>query len=199
MKEWLIANADWFTPLSGFLGSLAGACIVALALIIGISSLKKVQDAQFAVQQKSEASLRKREKIVIAAALAGELTEDKIKCESFITIYNELLRNLRDTSISAQYEETSDFIHRHPPLSRAVFDANVDKIAIFGTKLAGELAGTYAAVRQEAEYQNLERAMPRAAAVRMVEMVIEDARKTMEPMDVVISALNIIVRGSTQD
>lgn len=194
MREWLIANADWFTPISGFLGSLLGAVLIAMTLIIGIASLRRVQKEHLSIQKKAEISLKKRERTVIAAALAGEMMENKIKCESFITIYNELLRNLRDTDMPAQYEESGDFIHQRPPLSRSVFDANVDKIVIFGVKLAGELAGAYAAIRQEAEYFNLERTMPRATAIRMVEMVLEDAKKTMEPMDSIIGALNVIVR-----
>ncbi len=198
MKEWLIDNADWFTPLSGFLGSLLGAVVIALTLIIGIASLRRVQKEHLAIQKKSEASLNKRERTVIAAALAGELMENKIKCESFITIYNELLRNLRDTDIPAQYEESGDFIHQRPPLSRSVFDANVDKISIFGAKLAGDLAGAYAAIRQEAEYFNLERTMPRTTAIRMVEMVLEDAKKTMAPMDTIVGALNVIVRDVSE-
>lgn len=114
-------------------------------------------------------------------------------------IYNELLRSLRDSGQPAQYEEVGDSIHQRPPLSRMVFDANVDKISIFGSKIAGELAGVYAAVRQDPEYYNLEKGMPRTTAIRMVEMVLSDAQKTMEPMDSIISALNIIIRDSGQD
>lgn len=196
MKEWLLANSEWFTPLASFLGPLIGFFLVAVALLVGFGRLGSFQKEQLRLQQRNEGNLKKREKAVLAASMAGELTENKIKCEAFITIYNELLRNLRDTKQPAHYEETGDYIHQRPSLSRAIFDANVDRISIFGPKLAGEIAATYAGIKQESEYWNLEKNMPRSTAIRMVEMVLEDAQKTMEPLDSVISGLNIIVRDS---
>lgn len=198
MQEWLITNAEWFTPLASFLGPFLGLLLVALALMIGFARLGSYQKEQLKLQKRSEVNLKKREKSVLAASMAGELTENKIKCEAFITIYNELLRNLRDTSQPAHYEESGDHIHQRPSLSRAIFDANINRIEIFGPKLAGEIAGVYAGIKQESEYWNLEQNMPRSTAVRMVEMVIEDAKKTMEPLDSVISGLNVIIRDSQQ-
>ena len=194
---WQQSLADagpWLTPLAALLGPIIGFGMVCLTLMIGLQrfgTLKKQQDDR---HRHDEQALIKRERYVLVAALAGELTENKIKCEAFITIYSELLRNLRDTDRKALYEETGDFIHQHPPLSRKVFDANVDKISNLGAKLAGDIAGVYAAIRSDAEYFTLDAGMPRANAIRMVEMILDDAQRTLEPMDSIITALNMIVR-----
>lgn len=198
-RQWLIDNGDWFAPLASFLGPLIGLFLVGLFLLIGLLRISRIQQKHIKHMLMNEKSVQKREKAVLASSLASELTENKIKCEAFITIYNELLRNLRDNDKKAQYEEAGDFIHQRPPLSRSVFDANVEKLSIFGTKLAGDVAGVYAAVRQDPEYFNLEADMPRPSAIRMVEMVLDDAQKTLEPMDPVIAALNVIVRGNSKD
>lgn len=196
-KQWFIDNGDWFGPFASFAGPLSGLFIVALLLFFGLGRIAKMQKTHIDHMRTNEESIQKREKLVLASGLAGELTENKIKCEAFITIYNELLRNLRDHDKKAQYEEAGDFIHQRPPLSRAVFDANVEKISILGSKLAGDSAQVYAAIRQDPEYFNLEANMPRASAIRMVEMVLDDAQKTLEPLDPVIAALNVIVRGNS--
>ncbi len=195
-KQWLVNNNEWFAPLASLIGPIIGLFLVGLFLHSGLRKISKNQEKHISQMMMNEESVQKREKAVLASSLAGELTENKIKCEAFITIYNELLRNLRDSDKKAQYEEAGDFIHQRPPLSRSIFDANVEKLSVFGSKLAGDIAQVYAAVRQDPEYFNLEADMPRPSAIRMVEMVLDDAQKTLEPMDPVIAALNVIVRGS---
>ncbi len=198
-QQWLTDNNSWFSPLAALIGPLFGLFFIGIFLYIGLSKIARTQQKHIEHILMNEQSVQKREKAVLASALAGELTENKIKCEAFITIYNELLRNLRDNDKKAQYEEAGDFIHQRPPLSRSVFDGNVEKLSVFGTKLAGDIASVYAAIRQDPEYFNIEANMPRPSAIRMVEMVLDDAQKTLEPMDPVIAALNVIVRGSNDE
>ncbi len=194
---WQQALADsgpWLVPMMSILGPLCGFGVIALLLIIGMQRLGNLQQQHTERSKQDEQALQKRERVVLAAALAGELTENKIKCEAFITIYSELLRNLRETERHAMYEETGDFIHQHPPLSRKVFDANIEKVGLLGVKLSGDVTNAYAAVRSESDYFTLEASTPRPNAVRMVEMVLDDAQRTVEPFDSAISGLNMIVR-----
>lgn len=194
---WQQALADagpWLVPLASILGPVIGFTLLAMVMIMGMQRFGTVHKHQTDRNRQDEQSLQKRERVVLAAALSGELTENKIKCEAFITIYSELLRNLRETDKPALYEETGDFIHQHPPLSRKAFDTNVDKINLLGVKLAGDVTNAYSAVRSDANYFTLEASTPRPNAVRMIEMVLDDAQRTLEPMDTAISALNMIVR-----
>jgi hypothetical protein len=187
----------YLTPM---IGTLIGMGILVVIMMIGFNRMLKIQREQLKRIGDDEKALQRKEKIVLASAFSNELTENKIKCEAFITIYTELLRSLRELDKSAPYEQTGDFIHQHPPLSRTIFDNNVEKLSLFGPKTANDLTATYAAIRSEPQYFTLETSMPRAAAIRIVEMVIDDAQKTLEPIEPLAAALNVVVRdGSKKD
>jgi len=177
---------------------IAGLIIITIMMLIGFSRMTKLQRDQLQKLGQDEKALRQKEKLVMASAFSSELTENKIKCETFVTIYTELLRNLRDMETRAPYEDTGDFIHQHPPLSRAIFDQNIEKVSLFGPKLGGDLTNVYAAIRSEPQYFTLEATMPRAAAIRIVEMVIDDAQKTLEPIEPLAAALNVIIRDGSK-
>lgn len=184
----------WVTPMI----VLAGMIVMALIVWVGMRQLTNAQNEQMARVKQSEKNLQQREKIVLASAFSAELTENKIKCETFITIYTELLRNLRELERRASYEDTGDFIHQHPPLSRQVYDDNLDKLSYFSAKLASDLNHVYGAIRIDPQYFTLDTTMPRAAAIRIVEMVIDDAQKTLEPIDPLIAALDMIIRDGSK-
>jgi hypothetical protein len=187
----------YLTPM---IGTLIGLVIIVIIMLAGFSRMLKMQRDQLNHLADDEKALKKREKLVLASSFSNELMENKIKCEAFITIYTELLRSLRELDRSAPYEQTGDFIHQHPPLSRNVFDDNVDKLSLFGPKIASDLTSTYAAFRSDPQYFTLETTMPRAAAIRIVEMVIDDAQKSLEPIESVAAAMNVIVRdGAKRD
>ena len=181
-------------PYIPWIAIFGGMALIAGAMFIGFSMMARTHREHLKRIQNEDLKLQRREKIVLASSMAGELTENKIKCEAFITIYTELLRNLRETDRRALYEETGDFIHQHPPLSRAVFEGNIEHLSLLGSKLAGDVAQVYAAIRSEPQYFTMDAAMPRASAVRIVEMVLDDAQKTLEPIEPIIGALNIIIR-----
>jgi hypothetical protein len=175
-----------------------GLLLVLMAIYVGFDRLIKIVKSNFDKMETGNVALAKREKLVLASAFANELTENRVKCEAFITIYSELLRNLRHLEQKAAYENTGDFIHQHPPLSRNIFDSNVDKLYLLGTKLSDDLMKCYAAVRSEPQYIALEAKMPRASALRIVEMVLDDAQKTLEPFDSTIAALHVIIRDGNK-
>lgn len=185
----------YFTPM---ILTLIGLVVIVIFMLIGFNRMLKMQREQLKNIAEDGKTLQKKEKIVLAAAFANELTENKIKGEAFVTIYTELLRTLREMERAAPYEQTGDFIHQHPPLSRTTFDDNVEKLSLFGPKLAGDLTTTYAAFRSEPQYFTLETTMPRAAAIRIVEMVIDDAQKTLEPIEALAAAMNVIVRDGNK-
>lgn len=176
----------------------AGMLVMAAIVWFGVRQITGMQRDHASRIRSDEQNLQQKEKLVLASSFAAELTENKIKCETFITIYTELLRNLREMERRAAYEDTGDFIHQHPPLSRHVYDSNLEKLFLFSTKLANDLTQVYAAIRTEPQYFTLETTMPRAAAIRIVEMVLDDAQKTLEPIDPILAALNVIIRDGTK-
>lgn len=184
----------WITPVI----VLAGMILIATILWFGIKQLTASQKEHLSRVKRDEKALQRREKLLLASALSAELTENKIKCETFITIYTELLRNLREMERRAAYEDTGDFIHQHPPLSRKVYEKNIEKLSFFSPKLVTDLNAVYSAIRSEPQYFTLDTSMPRAAALRIVEMVLDDAQKTLEPIDPLIAALDMIIRDGTK-
>lgn len=184
----------WLTPAI----VLAGMLLIAIILWVGIRQLTASQKEHLSRVKQDEKNLQQREKLLLASAFSSELTENKIKCETFITIYTELLRNLRELERRASYEDTGDFIHQHPPLSRQTYDHNIEKLSFFSPKMAGDLNHVYNAIRVEPQYFTLDTSMPRAAAIRIVEMVIDDAQKTLEPIDPLIAALDMIIRDGSK-
>lgn len=186
--------APWIMPAIVF----AGMALMALILWLGIRQLSVSQKEHITRVNQDEKKLQQREKLLLASAFSAELTENKIKCETFITIYTELLRNLRELERRATYEDTGDFIHQHPPLSRATYDQNIEKLASFSPKIVSDLNHVYSAIRSEPQYFTLDATMPRAAAIRIVEMVIDDAQKTLEPIDPLIGALDMIIRDGNK-
>jgi hypothetical protein len=194
----LVEAGPWLVPLMAIIGPLFTSTIIATILYFGLKQLAVVRKSTEEKHRQDDQQMQRRERLILSSALAGELTENKIKCEAFITIYSELLRNLRETDRKALYEDTGDFIHQYPPLNRKVFEANIEKISLLGMKLATDVTNAYSPVRNDAEYFTLDANMPRANAVRMVEMVLDDAQRTLEPLDSVISALNMIVRDGSQ-
>lgn len=196
-QQSLAEAGPWLMPLMSILSPLFGFSLMGVAIYFGLKQFAATKKHTEEKQRQNDQQLQQRERLMLASALAGELTENKIKCEAFITIYSELLRNLRETDRKALYEDTGDFIHQYPPLSRKVFEANIEKISLLGMKLATDVTNAYSPIRNESEYFTLDATMPRANAVRMVEMVLDDAQRTLEPLDTTISALNMIVRDGT--
>lgn len=150
-------------------------------------------------QVKDEETSRKKEKYSLALAFADELSENRLKCETFITIYTELLRDLRDLDRRASYEETGDFIHRHPSLDRTLFEENKEKIDILGTSLSHNIQEIYQHIFFEPEYITLEAGLPRVQALLLVEKVLDDAQKIINPIDPVMAGLNIIIRDGERN
>ncbi|HEY1096344.1 MAG TPA: hypothetical protein VGF14_03800 [Alphaproteobacteria bacterium] len=199
-SSWQQSLADvgpWLVPLMVIIGPIIGFGLVCLTLVLCFRHMGTLKVQTETKQRQDDHQSHRRDRLVLASALAGELNENKIKCEAFITIYSELLRNLRETDRRALYEDTGDFIHQYPPLSRKTFESNIDKINLLGIKLATDVTNAYASVRNDAEYFTLDATMPRANAIRMVEMVLDDAQRTLEPLEGAVSALNMIVRDGS--
>jgi hypothetical protein len=196
-QQSLVDAGPWLVPLVAIFAPIFGFGLMCATLYFGLRQVASAKKHTEDKQRQDDQHMQRRERLILASALAGELTENKIKCEAFITIYSELLRNLRETDRKALYEDTGDFIHQYPPLSRKVFEANIEKIGMLGMKLATDVTNAYSPIRNDSEYFTLDATMPRANAVRMVEMVLDDAQRTLEPLDTTVSALNMIVRDGS--
>jgi endonuclease YncB( thermonuclease family) len=184
---WAIAGALLVVPVLGFL-------IIGLIMHFGLRQLIVLQRYQIAGTQKRERQLKEREKYVIASALEGELMTNRAKLDAFLVIYEELLKSLRDPSKTPKYQRAGDIIHEKPALTRTVYDAHIDKLELLGPQLASDLSHLYNLIVPNPDYRTLEPEVPIAKAQEMVDRIVRNAEKLIEPMDKVVGALAVIVR-----
>lgn len=187
VPAWAVAGALLVVPMLGFL-------IMALIMHSGFRQLIALQKYQLAGTQKREKQLKEREKYVIASALEGELNTNRAKLDAFLTIYEELLKNLRDPSKKPKYQRAGDIIHEKPALSRTVYDSHIDKLDVLGPQITKELEALYHNIEAAPDYRTLEPEVPIEKAREIVDKIVKGATKMADPMDKMIAALSIIVR-----
>lgn len=162
----------------------------------GFRKLIETQDKYGEYEKKRDQILRAREKSVLAAALIGEIKDNKNKCEAFITIYSDMLRSLRDSAKKPNYQQGGDFIHKTPSLSREVYEGNIANMMILEPQLAGEITELYTHIIDEPDYISLEPTMPVDMAIRQVEMVVKNADSLIKRFDKLAPSLEVIVRST---
>lgn len=168
--------------------------IMALLLRHYTTRLERRIDDFLHVEQDREDELRARERLVIAAALEGELTANLSKIEAFLLIYTELLRSFKEPGRAPKYKSGGEIIHERPALARTIFDAYVDRLERLGPSLAGDLAGIYAQVEEDPEYKTLDADLSADAAIRTIERIVQNAKALKEPIEQSIAGLAVVVR-----
>lgn len=169
------------------------AAIAAVALV-GFFFLSRRSKHDLAEQSAETRQLRAH----LASLLIVEAVENKNKAEAFVSIYAELVQKLRQIEQKASYQETGDFIHRHVPLNRIVYDAHREQWHVLGATLEQELHYLYERITPESVYDELTRDTPRGSALQAVERIIEEAQTLSGHLDSVIRSLSIIQRDSNR-
>lgn len=187
LPMWAVIGGLLGIPLLGFLG-------LGFILFTGLRQLITLQRYQLAGTQKRERQLKEREKYVIASALEGEVMTNRAKLDAFLTIYEELLKSLRDPSKTPKYQRAGDIIHEKPALTRTVYDAHVDKLDLLGPQLASDITSLYNLIVPNPDYKMLEPEVPIAKAQEMVDRIVRNAEKLLEPLDKAAGGLSVIVR-----
>ncbi len=176
------------------IGSIIGFAAVTSLALLGFRRMVAMQREQFDTIFSRQDHLREREKFVVAAMFEAEINANKIKLEAFLVIYEEMLRNLRDTVRQQRFRQTGEIIHEQPPLNRAVFDAYKDRMELLGPQLAADLTKIYSSIEPNPEYITLDPDLPIEKAIRKVEEIIEDAKGLIPPTDKALSGLSVIIR-----
>ncbi len=175
---------------------LGGFAALGGLMFWGFSSVKKAVDRQALFERRRHRILVGRERAVLAASFIGEINENKNKCQAFITIYSEMLRGLRDETRKPAYQQTGDFVHKCPALSRSVYEHNLVNMSSLDAEISTRLTELYATFEEDPEYLSLEPDMPLDTAVRMVEMVVKNAEAQLSAMDKVVPSLELAVRNA---
>lgn len=187
---------DFTNPL--FLQYFIALAVVATICVLVIrGSIKHLEEritSFLQVEEDRENSIRARERLVVAAALEGELKANHSKLEAFLLIYQEMLRNLKEPGRAPKYKQGGEIIHEKPALSRTIFDAYADRLDLLGPGIAGDLAHIYAGVDVDPEYKTLAPDLSPDKAIRTVERIVEGAKDMLAPIEKNIGALSVIVR-----
>ena len=174
---------------------LVGLIIIAFIMFSGFGRLIHMQKRQIAKVGKNEKDMKDREKYVLASSFDGELQANKSKVEAFLTIYRELLKDIRNPNKTPKYKQTGDIIHDKPSLMRMVYDANIDKLSLLGPSMAKLLTELYTEIETSPSYQTLDPDVPLEEAERRVEAIVIQAEKYVPIIDKLLTGLNVVTRN----
>lgn len=169
-------------PVAGFAG-------VGLIMWIWLQKIASMQRNDLDRARKKEAVLLQRERSVLLSTLEGELLENKHKIDAFLTVYGDMLADLKNPATTPKYQQVGDIVQKHPSFSKTVFEANANKLSVLGIKLAGKVSKLYAALPKDQEYINLDSNVPLDTAIRLLEKIIDEARAVQPPLEVAIEEL----------
>ena len=159
------AVGDGYSSASGgkqtksfMLGTFFLVAVFILALIVlgffvmrGFGRVIDVQNRTLDLAIR-ERSLKEKEKLVVASMIYSEIKENKSKIEAYLVVYEEMLREISDETKAFAYQKTGEVIQKQPALGRVVFDANTDKVDLFGEELASNLVHYYARIKTNPDY-----------------------------------------------
>lgn len=167
--------------------------VVAIVLIrIVQQGFHKIIEAQQETLQNfnKEQVLREKEKHVVASMIRSEIEENKSKIEAYLTIYQEMLSDLRDPLKTPKYQTSGDIVQKQPALDRAIFDNNADKMELFERSMASKIVHFYARVKTTPEYLNIDSHVDRDEVAALIEQVVSHAQKLDEQAEMLSQAFS---------
>ncbi len=170
---------------------------VLLLFILGVFSMltltimkgfQKVTDAQNQSMDMMarERELRDKEREIFASMLDSEIKANKSKIEAYLVVYDEMLKDVKDSDKTPKFKNAGDIVQAQPALDRSVFDRNTDKLDILGDKLSSHVVHFYARVKNKPDYINLEPDMAVEEAREIVERAYNNAQRLNKISDQII-------------
>lgn len=193
VPKWLEPYMATLVPLSIVLGPLLGLLIVGFLLRQSLTRILNHQIGEFEAGRKKDRALLVRERLVLTSLLEGELQENMSRIDAFLVIYSDTLKGMNNPEEVPGYQKTGELIHRHPALSRSIFEANMNKLSLLDLKLAGEISKLYAGVYADPEYITLEPSTPLTDAIAHVERVIAEAEALKKKIEKVMALFHALM------
>ncbi|MBL1147363.1 MAG: hypothetical protein D8M28_06645 [Proteobacteria bacterium] len=195
IPDWLDPYMSSLVPLSLIFGPLTGLALIALAARQGFRNMIKRQEMEFKETREKEEALLRREKLVLASAIEGELSENKVKIEAFLTIYHDLLKELQDDSVTPKYQRSGgDLIHKHPALNRTVFEGSISKLSALDMQLASTLSKLYAYIHAEPDYITIDSKMPHGEVLSLMQKTIQTTEALIPQIDFALEQLSSMIQ-----
>ncbi|MCK5518929.1 MAG: thermonuclease family protein [Alphaproteobacteria bacterium] len=188
--KWLQKRLPVLGPLSLILGPFAGLLIVAFVMHYRLNRLELLQQGEMDKTHRKESMLLTRERYVLISTLEVEMSENRNSIEAFLTVYDDMLKNMTCPDEKPKYQMAGDIVQKHPPLSKSIFEANVAKLSILDMHLAGQISKLYMSMPKEQEYITIEADVPLDTAVKLVEKVLKDAHDMLLLIDQTTASLH---------
>ncbi len=189
IPDWLAPYMPSLVPLSLVFGPIIGLTLIAAATRRGFNKILKRQLMEFKESRQKEEALFRREKLVLAAALEGELEENKVKLEAFLTIYQNILDELSNSTITPKYKKGGDLLHKHPAMNRTVFEGSINKLSALDMNTASSLSKLYANIYSEPEYETITPNTPLDDVKNKIKQTIRQAQALIPQIDYAIEQL----------
>lgn len=133
--------------------------------------------------------LKAKEKGVVISLIRGELEENKSKLRGFITLYTDMLDDVKTAKKEKIFEITGESLKRAPLLKRKIFDMNTNKLSFLEMTVANKLNKLYLSFAKEEEYVELNKSF----SVDMVKNLIKDSLKNaQEIMQEIEKSINLL-------
>lgn len=176
--------------VKGIMFAMAAFVVMVVVFIVyimrGFSRIVAIQNKSISLAAK-ERALKNKEKHIIACMIDAEIKTNKSKVEAYLVIYEATLREFSNKDSIPRYQKTGEVIQKSPGLGRSVFDGNVNKIDLFGARMASALVHYYARIKTASDYIEIPPDMPQEEAQYIIEGVVESAKKLNEISDQIIS------------
>ena len=164
------------------LGPILLLCILGAFAVLSVTIMRGFQKVTDAQQQSMdmmarERELRDKEREIFATMLDSEIKANKSKIEAYLVVYDEMLKDFKDTEKVPKYKQAGDIVQAQPALERSVFDKNTDKLDILGDQLSSDVIHFYARIKNKPDYINLEPDMAETEARDIVEKAFKNAQR----------------------
>ena len=170
------------------LGMLFGSIFISL----GFGRLLKLQKRAFMLAEKRYISSSKKERSVFTSSILSEVKLNQSKTNAFITVYKELLNNIRNAETEPKYKKNGDIIHTGPALTRAIYDNQHEKLELLHSQIINDITELYTEIEPEPDYKTIEPDTPEEDVIALISGIVTNAEKLSAKMEKVRTALEVI-------
>lgn len=171
--------------------------ILGFIIVRSISRLEKYQSSQATSHYTKERGLYQQEKNLILKNLEAELKENKSRVEAFLTVYMEMLSNIKDPEVTPQYQKSGDIVSLQPNFAHDIFEEHINTLSSLDMKLSAELNRFYKMLGSDPDYIDLDPSTPREEAISIVDKIVSEAREYLPLFDQMLDKIHAHMRHIT--
>jgi|GEM_PF-6193977 len=188
------AISSYVSNSSIWIGLAGVALFIVIAIIVALVWIKKALNRQKEEIEKiyfKEYLLKAKEKGVVISLLRGELEENKSKLKGFVTLYVDMIEDIKSDKREDVLKVTGESIKRAPLLKRKIFDMNANKLSFLDMTVANKLTKLYGSFVKEEEYIEINKSISIDAIKNIIRDSIKDAKTLLLEIDKTINVLDV--------